>query len=442
MRFVHVLFSSMAMLAAVAASLQAAVWPGAAPCDTTLQACIDGVPAGETVLVDSVAPVVEDLTIAKSVTLTSQAGPAATLEGSLLLQSGATATSIHVSDLIVEGTIRAVARAGDLDVHIVGTLVISDVDNRPAVDLVSDFTLPNAGNLTAEVRGNEIRMTGSPPGDSCGGIAVVPTTSPQTVATIVGNTLFVSGCQGTGIGVAPGVGRTVTVDVLRNQLEVPNTGFGISLQNAAPGPTSTLTGRVVGNLVRGEFFGVGVSAINSAAGTLALQLRRRTGLPPPPRLTRHRRGRQRRRACRRHPRPRRQSAHPGYGSRHGCLRGARRRTGADAHADSRAHPHPDADPRAGAHGGDPGPLAGRPDAARPPAGGCGRVAAPARVSGYAPDVEAQKRNATPAPTTSGAIGSSSSSSSSANWASVSIHCTLPVRPQRSLSFRSRPACRV
>jgi hypothetical protein len=64
----------------------------------------------------------------------------------------------------------------------------------------------------------------------------------------------------------------VTVDVLRNQLLVPNTNFGILLQNSSPGPTSTLTARVVGNLVRGEFFGVGVLAADSAAGTLALQL--------------------------------------------------------------------------------------------------------------------------------------------------------------------------
>src|SRR4029453_3038720 len=56
------------------------------------------------------------------------------------------------------------------------------------------------------------------------------------------------------------------------QVQVPNTNFGISLQNSSPGPSSVLTGRVVGNLVRGEFFGVGVSAIDSAAGTLSLQL--------------------------------------------------------------------------------------------------------------------------------------------------------------------------
>ena len=264
-----------AMLATTAA--HAAVWPGAVPCAATLQECIDAVPAAETVLVATDTPVVEDLSITKSLTLTRQPGFSPTISGQMLLASGASSTSITLSGLAIEGPVRAVARAGDLELHVLGNSISSNVANRVAVELTSDPILSPAGDLTAEVEGNDIRVTGASADDSCGGVVVLASTSPQTFAEIVHNTLFVSGCgRGVGIGAATGVGRVTTVDVLRNRLLVPNTGFGISLQNSAPGPASTLSGRIVGNLVHGEFFGVGVNVVDAAGGTLTAQVSNNT----------------------------------------------------------------------------------------------------------------------------------------------------------------------
>lgn len=271
MKPIRVLALSIVTLAALPA--RAAVWPGAAPCAATLQACIDGVPAGEAVLVATDTPVVEDLVIGKDLTLTHEVGFSPTISGEMLLASDASPVTITVQGLTIEGPIRGFVRAGDLDLHVLGNSITSDFTGRYAVELTSDVTLSDAGDLTAEVRGNDIRVNGSSLGDLCGGVALVASTSPQALAAIENNTLFVNGCPpGAGITAAIGPGRMVTVDVLRNSLVVPNTGVGIALQNSAPGPTSTLSGRVIGNLVRGEFFSVGVRAINSAGGTLAAQL--------------------------------------------------------------------------------------------------------------------------------------------------------------------------
>jgi hypothetical protein len=50
----------------VAAPAWAATFPGAAPCNGTLQACIDAAAAGDTVLVATAAPIGQDVTIRKS----------------------------------------------------------------------------------------------------------------------------------------------------------------------------------------------------------------------------------------------------------------------------------------------------------------------------------------------------------------------------------------
>lgn len=257
----------------LAGAARAAVWPGVAPCATTLQACIDGAGAGETVRVATDTPVLENLSVAKSLTLTREAGFSPTITGEIQLESSAGPTSITLSGLAIEGPVRAIARAGDLDVHVLANAITSDVTDRIAVELTSDLTLLVAGTLTAEVRDNDIRVNGLGASDACGGVAVRASTSPQVFAAIGHNTLFVSGCeQGSGIVAGTGSGHTTTVDVLRNRLVVPNTNFGIALQNFAPESLSTLTGRILGNLVQGEFFGVGVSVIDSEGGTLSVQL--------------------------------------------------------------------------------------------------------------------------------------------------------------------------
>jgi hypothetical protein len=52
----------------------AATWPGPAPCDTSLQACIDAQPAGAEVIVDSNGPIDEAISFGKSLSLRGASG--------------------------------------------------------------------------------------------------------------------------------------------------------------------------------------------------------------------------------------------------------------------------------------------------------------------------------------------------------------------------------
>ena len=73
MRMVYAI-ASLTLLLAAGGTSAAVDWPGAAPCDTTLQACIDAQPSGGTVLVATDDPVFGDLLIAKSFTLSYAPG--------------------------------------------------------------------------------------------------------------------------------------------------------------------------------------------------------------------------------------------------------------------------------------------------------------------------------------------------------------------------------
>jgi hypothetical protein len=58
-----------ALTAAVPVSAQSFAWPGPAPCDTTLTACVNGVPAGFVVEIVTSGPIDEDVTVGQSILL-------------------------------------------------------------------------------------------------------------------------------------------------------------------------------------------------------------------------------------------------------------------------------------------------------------------------------------------------------------------------------------
>lgn len=68
-------------------------YPGPAPCDTTLQACLTGALSGDTVEIATNVPIDENLTVGKSLTLRPAAGFTPTLGG------GATVRSLNFSNL-------------------------------------------------------------------------------------------------------------------------------------------------------------------------------------------------------------------------------------------------------------------------------------------------------------------------------------------------------
>lgn len=91
-----------------ASPVGAAVWPGNAPCDGTLQACIDNVPAGSTVEIAGIAD--ESIQIQKSLTLTSAPGQDGTIGGGSTQRSlgigeaGSGPVTVLVEDLTLDHT--------------------------------------------------------------------------------------------------------------------------------------------------------------------------------------------------------------------------------------------------------------------------------------------------------------------------------------------------
>lgn len=84
-----VLLTAVGQRATHAATL---TYPGSPPCDTTLQACIDGAAPGDTVEIATNSPVDENIAIAKSLTLTAADGFNPVIGG------GATARRVDVRD--------------------------------------------------------------------------------------------------------------------------------------------------------------------------------------------------------------------------------------------------------------------------------------------------------------------------------------------------------
>ena len=93
---------------AMAASAWSATltYPGAAPCNTTLQACITGAAGGDVVEIATNTPVDEDLTINKSLTLRPAAGYSPTIG------AGASIRSVNFDDLGLPGDFQTLVVEG------------------------------------------------------------------------------------------------------------------------------------------------------------------------------------------------------------------------------------------------------------------------------------------------------------------------------------------
>lgn len=122
--------------AALAASTPAAAlvsYPGAAPCDGTLQACIDGVAAGETIEIATATPILESLSIGKNLTVRSAAGILATLltedpgQGTIVLSDAAGAVTVRLEGLrLVRTTVGVLGFADGSEFTVADCLFIDD----------------------------------------------------------------------------------------------------------------------------------------------------------------------------------------------------------------------------------------------------------------------------------------------------------------------------
>jgi hypothetical protein len=259
-------------------------YPGTAPCNTTLQACIDGTPAGEVIEIATDTPIDETLTIEKSLTLQSNPGFTGTIGG------GDTSREIRVRDagpgggvVIVNLRNLRLDRAGvdvqlddesghwvsvkeleitnpwwdggfDSYVSVPATLIVEHnkiTTNGAVVDLMTELSAP--GVVTLKVAGNI--LTAAVPENSGSGIDLSLRGTGSVTASFLSNVIYgVTGCN---CGGASGIkvnsafvlaGLSATVNITNNtldDLQVASDGIDVEMRD----PEITLTVNIYNNIV-------------------------------------------------------------------------------------------------------------------------------------------------------------------------------------------------
>lgn len=267
---------------AVPPGLDAAVltYPGASPCNTTLQACVTGASAGDTIGLATNSLIAEAVTIQKSLVLQPAPGFAPELQ-SLLVFASTTSIDFTVQRLAGLHGFRALIGpgGGNLTVRVLDNVIDSALTPFAPVE-VEDGTSPGTfGTKTVIIDGNRISEPGD--GSSCSDAVLVLGTSTGLDATITDNDIAVDDLsQCGGIAVVVGAGQSGTALIDRNLVHGANFDYGIEVRNFGnnPGfPGGLLTAQVSNNLVYGQNGNTGIPAglVASADGnnaSLAVQM--------------------------------------------------------------------------------------------------------------------------------------------------------------------------
>jgi hypothetical protein len=271
-----------------AALAETRTFPGAAPCDTTLQACVDGATEGDVVQLATNGPIAEGVSIAKSLTLEAAPGftpqfaaahnvdvqmtdPARTvvvraltmLGGTIHASSSGNATHhVTITDCHVTNTDTTGSRGLEVSATSPMTAVVERntlVSNGYPVSFSSysgtgDVTVSIAGNqirkaevgqsatgieldlrggfvVTADVRSNLVSDVAD---CNCGGAVGFDLYTSDTVSAtvnLVNNTIDLVGDAGINVA-TPGVGQLLAVNIFNNV--VTRTARGLQLPAANP----------------------------------------------------------------------------------------------------------------------------------------------------------------------------------------------------------------
>jgi len=230
-------------------------WPGASPCNTTLQACIANASSGEDVEIASNGPIAESIAISgKSLNLHPASGYTPVFEGgpsntAITVFGGATLVGIVVTGLTVRGGSIAVYQGGTGPFYatIENNVVEGDgVDANRTGIAIRPFGSTPTGEMHFTVVDNLIDI-GFLQGDDIAAIGVDDLVG-ATTGTIDGNTITGGGTWSTlgAIRVRNGAG-TAEVEIGYNRVAAPGYNGGIVLaQDDAAG---VLDARVINNLV-------------------------------------------------------------------------------------------------------------------------------------------------------------------------------------------------
>ena len=232
-------------------------WPGAAPCDGTLQACIDGSGSGDTVVIVTGTPVDEQITIEnKALTLRgSGIGDAtfADFRQLTVFNTDAGNRTVSLEDLhFSNGGIRAVASgSGGLNLQVRRVAAFRDW-TFPAVSASASTDAA----LDVLVENSDLSVQGDP-GESMTAISLYSTSTVTPTYNLRFNRVrVVDSEQGGAIQVGTS-GSAADVRIVGNRIDGENYNGGITVSHGAG--TGQLNAWVVGNVVRNQYGNVGVA---------------------------------------------------------------------------------------------------------------------------------------------------------------------------------------
>ena len=235
-------------------------YPGDAPCDGTLQACIDAAGVGDTVEIATSDPIDESPELRDSLTLRAAPGfsPVLAAGNQVLAASGGSAdTAYTIEGITLElGVIRiAHGSTGTLIVEILRNRILEGFSTFPAIGLqvgnVGEFV---RGDVFLSIVDNSLTV---PEEEFLGpdGIRIIPGNNRVTEGTIRGNTIMMRGCPECAAIRAVSLTGTVKMDVLDNHIAGVGYNNGIFLRRSTG--EGTLDVRVINNAVTGQSGNVG-----------------------------------------------------------------------------------------------------------------------------------------------------------------------------------------
>ena len=258
-------------------------YPGAFPCGDSLQNCIDGAQPGDRIEIAAPAPVDEDLTIRKSLTLAPARGTSPLIGGgpvtrTLSIQAGdggindvVDTITVGLSGLTLNNVTTAIDLLGGAEhrVEITDCRLTHAVNSSDAVGIQIDARVPSHVALQRNVvttTGKPIRLfssladgvadflllgnvlTTSNPGLSSSGISIDHRGAGASRTDIHSNVIYnVGGCncgQASGIDVFTGEAADATVNIINNTLDDAK-----AIQIRTPDFTSRLLVNVFNNIV-------------------------------------------------------------------------------------------------------------------------------------------------------------------------------------------------
>jgi hypothetical protein len=227
-------------------------FPGNAPCNATLQACIDLVAPGDRINLLPGAIVNDPVDIRKSITLMAAASSNPPRISSVGVLAVATDVAVTVQGLSIRGSIfaRTAAGGGALQLRVLDNVI--DAANSAAVELTEATDGGAFGRKSATISGNTIRAGLSISGCSDG--IRVYTRRSATVVKVSDNRIVMPAGDCSGISAYREDSSNLDLAVERNEVRGSTFAGGIRLRDrgATTPPAGRLNATIYNNVVAGQ----------------------------------------------------------------------------------------------------------------------------------------------------------------------------------------------